>query len=107
MNPTLQFTRSTPNPINPITGQEEILADRRDEHPDQFKPEAMPDHDPITGHPFRVKEGPKSVEGEPLTYVPTEEVPDVLPPKPGMYPLSSAPMPEGAPLAVKSMADVQ
>jgi len=95
-----------PNPVNPMTGQEEILANRQGETPDQFSPVAMPDHDPITGHPFpQANVGPE--EQNDLGHIPTEEVPDVLPPKPSMYPLSSAPMPEDAPLAAKSTAAIQ
>jgi hypothetical protein len=95
-----------PNPINPVTGKEEILANPRDEVPDQFRPVANPDHDPITGHPFpKANIEPDQQEDE--GHIPTEEVPDVLPPKPSMYPLSSAPMPEDAPLAAKSTASVQ
>jgi hypothetical protein len=49
--------------------------------------------DPIDPPP--VNPAPESVpEGE--AYIPTEEVPDVVPPKASMYPLSSAPVPEGA-----------
>lgn len=32
---------------------------------------------------------------QPGAYIPTDEVPDVIPPKPSKYPLSSAPLPEG------------
>jgi hypothetical protein len=34
-------------------------------------------------------------ETQPGAYIPTDEVPDVIPPKPSKYPLSSAPLPEG------------
>jgi hypothetical protein len=37
---------------------------------------------------------PVAQEGEDLGHIPTEEVPDVLPPRPSAYPMSSAPLPE-------------
>lgn len=99
-----------PNPVNPVTGKEEVLANQNpEEHPDDFKPVAAPDHDPITGNPFPVKKYERGDEGEieKVKLEPTEEVPHVIPPKANKYPLSSAPVDPEAPPAAKTTQSIQ
>jgi hypothetical protein len=98
-----------PNPINPVTGQEDVLANQPPtDRPDDFKPVAAPDHDPVTGNPFPQKKFEKGPGGEiQKVQEPTDEVPHVAPPKPNKYPLSSAPVDPNASPAAKTTQSIQ
>jgi hypothetical protein len=99
--------QATPNPVNPVTGQEDVLANQQPDRPDDFKPVAAPEHDPVTGNPFPVKKFERGDEGEIKPVETSEEVPHVTPPKPNKYPLSSAPVDPEAPPPAKTTQSIQ